>query len=380
MDTGRPKTKQASRKGKKAWRKNIDLDDLEQGLEEKRESETVLGLNPLFEIDEAAHDEHLTKAMKSEKRLKSHEILYRRSAIPALKAPNKKQEKPKVKAKKIHEVLRTSGRTGESVSKVQIEHDGLVRGASADLWGDVAPVERKRKAAHDPVPAIENTPHVDLPHGGKSYNPSQEAWKNLIVTEHARLEKIEKAEQLAEQEKARIEALIEANAAKDDDEFSSSSEDEPEEENGEVRLSLNPPTKNKKKTRQQRAKQKRHQERERLHKQLRELRQQLSALSQAKEDISEGASDRPKNKKRKLLKNKHPLVETPLEVKLSDEIEDSLRRLRPEGDIAKERFRNLQARGLIEARVPQKVKRRYPRKVTEKWTYKDFNKDRIHGK
>ncbi len=34
---------QASRKGKKAWRKHIDLDDVEQGLEEMRTEERVTG-------------------------------------------------------------------------------------------------------------------------------------------------------------------------------------------------------------------------------------------------------------------------------------------------------------------------------------------------
>jgi nucleolar protein 53 len=34
---------QPSRKGKKAWRKNIDIDDLEEGLEELRTEERVTG-------------------------------------------------------------------------------------------------------------------------------------------------------------------------------------------------------------------------------------------------------------------------------------------------------------------------------------------------
>ncbi len=34
---------QSSRKGKKAWRKNVDIGDVEQGLEEIREEERVVG-------------------------------------------------------------------------------------------------------------------------------------------------------------------------------------------------------------------------------------------------------------------------------------------------------------------------------------------------
>ncbi|EEB95305.1 hypothetical protein MPER_05742, partial [Moniliophthora perniciosa FA553] len=34
---------QPSRKGKRTWRKNVDLDDVEEGLEEIRTQERVLG-------------------------------------------------------------------------------------------------------------------------------------------------------------------------------------------------------------------------------------------------------------------------------------------------------------------------------------------------
>lgn len=39
---------QASRKGKRAWRKNIDIDAVEEGLEEIRAEERVVGCVPFF--------------------------------------------------------------------------------------------------------------------------------------------------------------------------------------------------------------------------------------------------------------------------------------------------------------------------------------------
>lgn len=49
---------QSSRKGKKAWRKNVDIEDIERGLEEAREEERVTGgkmgerrNEALFEVD-----------------------------------------------------------------------------------------------------------------------------------------------------------------------------------------------------------------------------------------------------------------------------------------------------------------------------------------
>jgi len=37
-------TTQSSRKGKRAWRKNVDIADVEEGLEELREEERITGL------------------------------------------------------------------------------------------------------------------------------------------------------------------------------------------------------------------------------------------------------------------------------------------------------------------------------------------------
>lgn len=41
---------QASRKGKRAWRKNIDIDPVEEGLEEIRAEERVVGCVPLYHV------------------------------------------------------------------------------------------------------------------------------------------------------------------------------------------------------------------------------------------------------------------------------------------------------------------------------------------
>jgi nucleolar protein 53 len=44
IDIGAPSQKyQPTRKGKKAWRKNVDIADIEQGIEGLREEERVTG-------------------------------------------------------------------------------------------------------------------------------------------------------------------------------------------------------------------------------------------------------------------------------------------------------------------------------------------------
>ncbi|KAI4112386.1 MAG: hypothetical protein LQ345_006455, partial [Seirophora villosa] len=66
------------------------------------------------------------------------------------------------------------------------------------------------------------------------------------------------------------------------------------------------------------------------------------------------------------------LPPTPLELVLPDELRDSLRLLKPEGNLLNDRFRNLMLRGKIEARNPVSQPKKARRTATEKWTFKDF--------
>ena len=66
------------------------------------------------------------------------------------------------------------------------------------------------------------------------------------------------------------------------------------------------------------------------------------------------------------------LPQAPLELQFEDELADSLRRLKPEGNLLKDRYRSLMERGILETRVMPVIARK--RKVTEveKWSYKDW--------
>jgi nucleolar protein 53 len=68
---------------------------------------------------------------------------------------------------------------------------------------------------------------------------------------------------------------------------------------------------------------------------------------------------------------KAPIPEAPLEVLLVEDLPDSLRRLKPEGNPLHDRYRSLLLRGKVESRKVQPKKGR-DRKYTEKWTYKDW--------
>ena len=64
--------------------------------------------------------------------------------------------------------------------------------------------------------------------------------------------------------------------------------------------------------------------------------------------------------------------EKPLEVVLPDELQDSLRLLKPEGNLLDDRFRTLVVQGKLESRKPVTQAKKAKRDVTVKWSHKDF--------
>ncbi|GME94075.1 unnamed protein product [Ambrosiozyma monospora] len=244
-----------------------------------------------------------------------------------------------------------------------------------------------------------------LPHEGKSYNPSFDAWKSLINIEFSKeLPKEEQRQKLIEHQE-KIQYLIEtldSNEIDDDSDDESNSgkkteneddeddEDNEDEDENRFKVSVNPAVKNKKKTKTQRNKQKRHKQRELLESQLKELKARIKQLetipepsttesitaSKATETPAKTkqqlANERRVQKETRKLGSKHTPLETPLEVKLSDELSDSLRTLKPEGNLLYDQMNKLQSSGMVEVRKQSKQKRKYKKKVTEKWTYKDF--------
>ena len=69
---------------------------------------------------------------------------------------------------------------------------------------------------------------------------------------------------------------------------------------------------------------------------------------------------------------KAPVPEPPLELVLPDELQDSLRLLKPEGNLLRDRFRSVLVRGKVETRRPIVQYKKARRTYSEKWTYKDW--------
>lgn len=407
----KPSKPQASRKGKRAWRKNIDIQEIEQNLQDKRDEEIVLGkeVTDDFVID----DTPSSKSGKLPKKLKTKEILTNKSKIPAL--TNQRHQKKGentiqgVKKTDLLRLIQLNGGKFKSEDKYvnRLEQDGIVNGSSQDLWDDTDTNEKKKipdfmkstaevtKASVvpktlkvNPIKITSNELTDKKIHAGKSYNPSLESWKELINQEYDIEYKRELTRQQIEEHRNKIKELM---ITLDDNMLSDSDDDEDDEDNDKVEeeeqlnangekdysLSINKPNKIKIKTKTKRNKELKHKERVKLEQQIKDLKKQLKDLSNLDEILEKRAvkdQSQPNEKKRKRREKlfKYSLVETPLEVKLSDELSGNLKNLKPEGNLYYDQMLSLQSSGKIESRVPVNKKRKYTKKITEKWTYKDF--------
>ncbi|XP_062995791.1 ribosome biogenesis protein NOP53 isoform X2 [Elgaria multicarinata webbii] len=107
--------------------------------------------------------------------------------------------------------------------------------------------------------------------------------------------------------------------------------------------------------------------------QLRSIRLQVKrreAELQRRKRAREAKRKEEANKPRRLGRLKYE--DPDLDVQLSTELAESLRTLKPEGSILKDRFKSLQKRNLIEPRERAKFKRKYRLKYVEKRAFREI--------
>ncbi|KAJ9064844.1 hypothetical protein DSO57_1026056 [Entomophthora muscae] len=173
--------KQPSRKGKKSWRKNIDLTTVEKSLEEKEKDLITYGPsisetadNDLFKIDVKGDGEKAAKALSTRDRL-----LAKRSAVTALmgrKSPGVIRPQSKLEAKVAKSLQ--SAESKNRNKKPQIK----------DIWEDEAPIKQKHHNSKDDS-FVDSLPpsltkkaivsDVELSHSGASYNPNAKDLQDL---------------------------------------------------------------------------------------------------------------------------------------------------------------------------------------------------------
>ena len=452
----RPATyKQSSRKGKKAWRKNIDVEDIERNLQEQAQNEINYGVKnvenlkdeSLFELDTEGDDrlEKLTKKSQHGKVTKSKDILNKinqQSKVPALKTYNKntanKDKIQGVEKKKIKKLMQLAGRSLKADDKANAHMErkgGLVKGSKKDLWGD----EGANKELKTPsgfltlkqkdFDSIKNLPKTLLKQSltsfskgtvqpesmkkapievfkfedavvndAKSYNPDMKKWEEFFQKEYLSEKEKDDKRKMIEEYKLKIQHLMDTL---DDNEIADSSDDEDEEEDvddeednseNKFKLSINPAVQNKKKNRTQRNKEKRLKERLSLESEIKEVKKQLKELEKViiteEKELENGNNENKQQdikklpssleiiekrvQKKRKLGTKQQIMEPLLEIKFKDEMNGSLRKLKPEGSLLYDSMIKLQSKGVIETRGVFRKGRKPKRKVTDKWTYKDF--------
>ncbi|KAE8354621.1 hypothetical protein BDV28DRAFT_156045 [Aspergillus coremiiformis] len=411
---------QPSRKGKKAWRKNVDVTEVQEGLRLLKDEEIkggVLAEKPseeLFTFDTTGSSEIRKAIEKQHKPLKSEEILAQRSVIPAVDTRKRHNSKvtdgvlePKTKKQKSDWVTRKDWLRLKQVAKEGNPTKKIEGGEIYDPWADAedsTPVEDpqfdflekpKQKIApvtikQAPISLAANgkaIPSVRTPTAGTSYNPTFEDWDRLLQEQGAKEVETEK-KRLEEERKEEERQRLIAEAKDDNGEVKSDDESawegfESEYETPDWLKKKRP----ERKTKTQRNKIKRRKEAEKqakweaqMKKKEEQVEQATAISEQAKQrelERAEGSEDSEGEGddtalRRKPLGGRTYAPEKKLEVVLPDELQDSLRLLKPEGNLLDDRFRTLIVQGKLESRKPVSQPKKAKRKLTEKWGYKDF--------
>lgn len=383
----------------------------------------------LFIVDTAG-DAANTKRIPKVKGLKADEILSARSVVPAVagrKRPGDKTTDGIVPEKRQ--------RTGKYVTKKELARikkvaDGhhsetvTITDASYDPWAvepavpaaAPATVTKKQEKnewiaeppkakapstlAKKPVTLAANgkaVPAVKKPDGGYSYNPVVTDYMTRLERESEKAVEAERKRQEAEEadrlrQEASARSAAEAEAAEAKAELSEWDEDSAWEGLSEAEgINVKRP---KRKTPAQRNKTKRRKAEEgrlkheammrkkeeqakRIKELTEEVEQRRMALAVQKMEMSDGEDEGDDEELRRKQLGRYKLPEKDLELLLPDELQDSLRLLKPEGNLLKDRYRSLLVRGKLEARQNRPFHKQAKVKFTEKWTHKDFDIEKL---
>ncbi|CAG8638793.1 2376_t:CDS:2, partial [Ambispora gerdemannii] len=365
MSTKEKPATQPSRKGKKAWRKNVDITQVEQTLEEIRSEERTIGgrlrdqsNEHLFVVDTVG-DSKVKQKIK--KLLRIDEILASRSKIPAVASrPSNLQKTGKRQASRAE-----NARLEQMVHRKRHLHmtsdlgssEAVKRAGTYDVWEAqedsqedsndfLHPAKRRKIKAPETLkkkPATKVV-SVHIPHPGASYNPTFEDHQKLLYI--ANEEEIHKEEELKKlQEK--LPKYTDASTSElnpqdmiDRSLLGSGSEEEEgdagmegDEEKEHAEENQNHTVKNKSKNDNNGSIEKELSEREKR------------AIEKTK--LAEEKAGMPLKKL-----GKYPVTKLPIDIQLHEELSDSLRTLKPEGNLFRDRIASLEERNIIEPRVP----------------------------
>ncbi|OAX36471.1 P60-like protein [Rhizopogon vinicolor AM-OR11-026] len=423
-DVGAPsQLAQSTRKGKRAWRKNIDILPVEQGLESLRSEERVIGStlqkqtdDQLFVVDTKG-DDRVRKALPrySKAELTATKILAQRSAVPAVFSRPTAPSRSKVSKADKERLLRIAKRPRKGPFNAVMDHTEFGAGSAAidvsaavkhsgsyDPWvveevEDIADglehtrkPKIKAKLSH-PRDIIE-VPAVLEPHQGSSYNPPAAAHEELITEAFkVELRRQEEADRMAEVRRKVAEARTHAANATEglplgmtlDEIPHDDGEPAPEED------TVVPKKPSAPKTKQQRAKALRLRAEKQALVEKAAKKRMLTTIMLAKSLRSSAEKTSQQQHQARLARQlalrmklskglagqrlgKYKVPENEIEVQIGEDLSENLRTLKPEGNLFRDRFRSLQQRALVEPRVPVLSVKRARLKEYEKHAWKRF--------
>ncbi|XP_071161944.1 ribosome biogenesis protein NOP53-like [Mytilus edulis] len=410
-----------SKNKKKGWKKT-DITEVEEFLEDQRLQERTGGLvaekkdEQLFIVDKAPEEEPQIQRKRKKKditNLKCHSHLQFDPRIkPARIAHNLRKPGVERRHERVVEKIKSGKKTATEIqAQKQSRADRkLKREArrkehrlfkkSYDLWGtenteEDLPVKKQKfnpPKHHREKPTLVS--NVEIPHPGASYNPAFDDYQALIEKAHnVEVKKARIEQKLYNALDAKFKKLDKAELEKTwlTEMSAGLADDDTVEENdiGDLdldKISVNPPVqREKKKTKIQRNKEKKLKQQEKLQKtdkakklraneifRLKSLKKEVKEKEKKVELKREARLKREaanKTKTRKIGKMK--FEEPNLEIKLTGELEGSLRLLKPEGHLFEDRFKSLQKRSIIEPRVQARHTRKYKPKVFDKRSHRE---------
>ncbi|KAI8374210.1 ribosome biogenesis protein Nop53/GLTSCR2 [Radiomyces spectabilis] len=356
------KSAQPSRKGKKAWRKNIDHEDVDVGLEAMRTEERVRGkvgeleMDELFTIDTAG-DNRVKRQITKDKPLRVDQILAERSAVPGLKSravPKPTVTKGEPSKHQKHLVDKYKRKLDNAVAPAAKKKSKNTR--SYDLWSEepaettneyLEPVKKHKAPAtlsQKPKAAIHQAA-VTIPDAGASYNPTEEEHLKLLKKAHdIEVEKLEAQKALDEQLAYRkeLEALaseLDETIALEELEEAAAAEAEAEDEDTPTKKAAKQARKTtternrEKRLRQERAIQAQRNQEKKIRQQIDRLKHIEADITTRTEELAQLLATKKQQKaeeEKQGLKRvgKHYVQEMPVEVQLQDELAESLRQLK----------------------------------------------------
>lgn len=378
---------------------------------------------------------HRPKKHKERKPLTADLIINARSAIPAVPQhkrpaagttdgilPPKRQRTGYVTHKELARLRRIADGHHESTVSVLVpaEYDiwdapPLLEQNEPVLRNDKSPVVAApgkrviRSLRQPPVSLSANgrpVPAVPAPEGGYSYNPSFTAYEARLDAEGAKAvsaerKRLEEERAAAARAEAVARSAAEADAAEQRANLSEWDEESEwegfvsgaEGEGGAAAAAAKAAAMPKRKTKAQRNRiNRRKAEESRLKHEaaMRRRDEQARRILEIARDVNASEQERQltaqqlermreeeeaegdDNILRRKQLGRDRIPEKDLELVLPDELEDSLRLLKPEGNLLKERYRSFLVRGKMESRRKIPFRKQAKGKLTEKWSHKDF--------